>query len=109
MIKNCSDNETIITVIVPCYNEEAALPHFFSEAKKLAERMSLTKNVRLYFLFINDGSGDNTLQLLKGFTEDNNLHEQNIYGGGIYLSLGISEKKLLFMPECRMLREIMSC
>lgn len=48
-----------ISIIVPCYNEEEALPHFYSEIDKISKKM---KNVDFEFMFVNDGSRDNTLE-----------------------------------------------
>lgn len=50
-----------ISIIVPCYNEELALPIFYKEVKKVL--MSLTNTYEL--IFVNDGSKDNTLPLLR--------------------------------------------
>lgn len=50
-----------ISIIVPCYNEESALPIFYKEVKKVL--MSLTSTYEL--IFVNDGSKDNTLPLLR--------------------------------------------
>lgn len=52
-----------ITLIVPCFNEEEALPIFYKEATKVAEKLDYEYEL----LFINDGSKDNTLNLMKGF------------------------------------------
>lgn len=51
-----------ISIIVPCYNEEESLPLFYEEINKVSLRM---KNVIFEFLFINDGSVDSTLEILK--------------------------------------------
>lgn len=51
-----------ISIIVPCYNEEESLPLFYEEINKVSLRM---KNVVFEFLFINDGSVDSTLDILK--------------------------------------------
>lgn len=51
-----------ISIIVPCYNEEESLPLFYEEINKVSLRM---KNVIFEFLFINDGSVDSTLDVLK--------------------------------------------
>lgn len=51
-----------ITIIVPCYNEEESLPYFYEEITKTAKKM---KKVDFEFLFINDGSKDNTLDELR--------------------------------------------
>ena len=51
-----------ISIVVPCYNEEESLPIFYEEITKIATEM---KKVEFEFLFINDGSKDNTLNILK--------------------------------------------
>ena len=51
-----------ISIVVPCYNEEETLPIFYEEITKIATEM---KKVEFEFLFINDGSKDNTLNILR--------------------------------------------
>ena len=58
-------NQVILSCIVPCYNEEAALPFFLQEIKKVADEMSATYDLEFAMLFINDGSRDNTLAILR--------------------------------------------
>ncbi len=55
-----------ITVVVPCYNEEAALGAFYREITAVAKEMS---EVDFEFLFINDGSKDRTLETIKRFAQ----------------------------------------
>lgn len=54
-----------ISVIVPCYNEEKALPIFLQEVRRVMERMASDEGVAYELLFVNDGSEDRTLQLLR--------------------------------------------
>ncbi len=58
----CSMKKEKISIVVPCYNEEESLPIFYQEITKIAKEM---KKVDFEFLFINDGSKDNTLSILK--------------------------------------------
>lgn len=51
-----------ISIIVPCYNEEDSLPLFYRETTKVLSGM---ENVEYEYVFIDDGSTDHTLQLLK--------------------------------------------
>lgn len=51
-----------ISIVVPCYNEQEALPHFYKEIIKVAECMN---QLEFEFLFIDDGSRDQTLNALK--------------------------------------------
>lgn len=55
-----------ISLIVPCYNEEQALPFLYKEIVKLADDMP---EQEFEFIFINDGSKDKTLELVKQMRE----------------------------------------
>lgn len=52
----------IISIVVPCYNEEEALPLFYQEATRVAGEMT---GIDFEFVFIDDGSRDNTLPVLR--------------------------------------------
>ncbi len=51
-----------ISVLVPCYNEEASLPLLYTELVKV---MNSCQSYDWEVLFINDGSRDNTLSVIK--------------------------------------------
>lgn len=51
-----------ISIIVPCFNEEEAIQYFYKEIKKVSEDM---KHEEFEYIFINDGSSDNTLAELQ--------------------------------------------
>ena len=55
-----------ISIIVPAYNEEESLPYLFERLNKL---MQDTPNYDFEILFINDGSKDRTLSLIKEYRE----------------------------------------
>lgn len=57
----------MITIAVPCYNEEPALEPFFEELTSIAQQMDY---VEFEFLFINDGSKDGTLNKIKSLAEE---------------------------------------
>ena len=57
-----SEKRKLLTAIVPCYNEEEALPFFYAEISRVAAEMQA---VDFEFLFINDGSKDGTLRILR--------------------------------------------
>lgn len=61
-----------ISIIIPCYNEEAALPYFFTEIRKVADNMTATYELCFEFIFVNDGSKDGTLNLLREFAAEDN-------------------------------------
>lgn len=50
-----------VSLIIPCYNEEEALPIFYAEATKVMGTMDYAYEL----LFVNDGSRDGTLSILK--------------------------------------------
>ena len=54
-----------ITLIVPCYNEEKALPFFFPEIFRVADEMKEKAEIEL--LLVDDGSKDGTLRVLREF------------------------------------------
>ena len=58
-----------ISLIVPCYNEEKALPLFYNEVKRVASEMS---EYEFEMLFIDDGSRDKTLDILQEFAKNDN-------------------------------------
>lgn len=60
----------LISIVVPCYNEEAALPYLLPELRKVADSMSASGALSFEFLFIDDGSKDATLDLLRTFAKE---------------------------------------
>lgn len=52
----------LLSVIVPCYNEEESIKLFYKEIKKVSKEMNY---VDFEFIFVNDGSKDNTLSIIK--------------------------------------------
>lgn len=51
-----------ISIIVPCYNEEEALPFYYEEMNKVIESL---KEYQFEYIFVDDGSKDNTLNYIK--------------------------------------------
>lgn len=56
------NNTMKISLIIPCYNEEAALPFIYKELVLVSSRL---KDYEFEYLFVNDGSSDRTLSILK--------------------------------------------
>lgn len=54
-----------LSLIVPCFNEQEALPLFYDEVTRVLNTMQCEYEI----LFVNDGSQDETLAILKGFAE----------------------------------------
>ena len=57
-----------LSIIVPCYNEEESVPLFYAETMK-QEAFFHQKGVELEFVFVNDGSKDKTVQVVKELRE----------------------------------------
>ncbi len=56
----------LISIMVPCYNEEASISRFYEETKGVIDTL---KNYDWEILFINDGSRDNTLDKMESLYE----------------------------------------
>jgi glycosyltransferase involved in cell wall biosynthesis len=50
-----------ISIVIPCYNEQEAIPYFYREINKISKKMK----EEFEFIFVNDGSKDNTLITIK--------------------------------------------
>ena len=55
-----------ITAVVPCYNEQEALGLFYEELNRVTAEM---RDCEFEILFVNDGSKDRTLELMKELAE----------------------------------------
>jgi glycosyltransferase involved in cell wall biosynthesis len=58
-----------ISLIIPCYNEEDVLVLFYDETTRVAAEMRAAYGVEFEFLFVDDGSRDKTLEILRGLHE----------------------------------------
>lgn len=64
----------LLSIIVPCFNEEENVPFFYEELMK-QENFFHNKNIEFEILYINDGSRDNTAPAVKQLHEkDNRVH-----------------------------------
>lgn len=54
-----------LSIIIPCYNEEEAIPYFFEEINKISKKMEND----FEFIFVNDGSKDKTIDILKKYSQ----------------------------------------
>lgn len=55
----------LISIVVPCYNEEESMPQFYREVTKVAATM----NVEMEIIFVDDGSKDRTLAVARKLHE----------------------------------------
>lgn len=58
-----------ISIIIPAYNEEESLPILYERMKKLMEDM---KHYQFEILFVNDGSKDKTIEIIKNLRQEDN-------------------------------------
>ena len=96
MCLEMKSNSEKISIIVPCYNEQEALPFFYEEIIRVFSEMEYEYEV----LFINDGSKDDTLKLLQEFASKN----ENIKYFSFSRNFG---KEAAMYAGFAMLREIM--
>jgi len=62
-----------LSLVVPCYNEEASIPLFHEEAAEILSRLEPEKTCE--FIFIDDGSKDGTTSVLRDLAaKDNRIH-----------------------------------
>lgn len=60
-----------ISIIVPCFNEEETIPLFYAEMEKIKSQI----DDNFEYIFVNDGSKDRTLQVLRDLNQaDKNVH-----------------------------------
>lgn len=84
----------LITIIVPCYNEEDVLSVIIQRLIEVTEKI---KKYKFEFLFINDGSKDSTLEILQMYhrkdTRVNYIDLSRNYGKEIGMLAGMDYAK----------------
>ena len=55
-----------ISIIVPCYNEEAVLDIFYKKIVEVSERIG----EEFEYIFVDDGSKDKTLEIVKSYAQN---------------------------------------
>ena len=64
--------EKKLSIVVPAYNEQEAIPLFYEEILKIEDKLS---SVDIEFMFIDDGSKDDTLRVIKELnSKDDRVH-----------------------------------
>ena len=76
-----------ISIIVPCFNESEAIPIFMQEMEKIMDQM---RGQDFKLLFVDDGSSDDTLQVIK------KLSEQDGRGGYISFSRNFGKEAAIY-------------
>ena len=62
------DFTLLISLIVPCYNEEASLPILYEALCDVRRADDSDRNYE--FIFVNDGSRDKTAEIIRSFAEN---------------------------------------
>lgn len=60
-----------ISIVVPCFNEEAAIPYFYREIANVFQTLPNPYEI----IFVNDGSKDQTLSVIQGLS----AHDDHIF------------------------------
>ena len=64
----------VISLVVPCYNEQESIPIFYRDACEVLEELK-QRNITGEFVFIDDGSADKTLEILNNLSKkDDRVH-----------------------------------
>jgi glycosyltransferase involved in cell wall biosynthesis len=82
-------NNLLISIVIPCYNEESNINTLYSTLKDVLEK----NNYSFELVFVNDGSKDNTLKLLlEAHQKDNRVKVIDLsrnFGKELALSAGL--------------------
>jgi glycosyltransferase involved in cell wall biosynthesis len=74
VIDSSSPAPLVISLVVPCYNEQETIPIFYKEACAILEELK-HKNIIGEFVFIDDGSADKTLEVIDQLSKkDDRVH-----------------------------------
>lgn len=83
----------VISIIIPCYNEEDSIPLIYNELKKVSNNMKYD----FEFIFVNDGSIDISLSVLKKLSAKDKqvkyIHFSRNFGKEAAMYAGLSKSK----------------
>ena len=87
----------MISIIVPLYNEEDNVVHYPADLFLVIDRIGRTMEEKIEYIFVDDGSRDNTVKKIKEVTSGRNdvqilLHEKN-KGMGSAIRTGLTESR----------------
>lgn len=102
----------MLSVIIPCFNEEANLQHLFVKVVKFLKSVDGSEVV-----LVNNGSSDGSLKLLNEFKLTNhgleikicNVKENQGYGNGILKGLEIATRDILAWTHADLQTDVMDC
>ena len=79
-MRKSENNLPALSIIVPCYNEEEVITECFMELNLLLERLITANKIKSgsYVLFVDDGSKDNTWNLIKRISDNSGGRAQGL-------------------------------
>ncbi|OUZ18889.1 glycosyl transferase, group 2 family protein [Enterococcus cecorum] len=83
----------LISIVVPCYNEEETVEIFYRETEKINQML---QGYLFEYIFVNDGSKDGTLNKLRVLSKNKNVHYISFsrnFGKEAALYAGLKEAK----------------
>ena len=98
-----NEDNSMLTIVVPCYNEEEVLPETVKELGGVLENMIAERKVadNSKILFVDDGSKDKTWSLIQKFEEQHdyitgikfsrNFGHQNALVAGLTMAVNYSD------------------
>lgn len=79
----------LLSIIVPCYNEEESIPLFYEEIRKL-EEFFVQSELEIEMIYVDDGSKDRTMEIVK------ELHLKDDRAKGISFSRNFGKEAGIF-------------
>jgi dolichol-phosphate mannosyltransferase len=67
MLHPTDNSAKLLSIVIPCYNEQEVITETIKRLKAFAEGL---KNLQVEFIFVDDGSRDQTRSMLKSFASD---------------------------------------
>lgn len=86
---NPDKSKKFISVVIPVYNEEGAIPSLFSEIREALNKL----NKSFEIIFINDGSTDKSLEKLKSLEDITIIDLNRNYGQAVALDAGFKASR----------------
>lgn len=65
MKKPLIENQTMLSLVIPCYNEAEVLPIFYTEVSHVLAKIQSEMQIAHELIFVDDGSRDETLSVIK--------------------------------------------
>ena len=87
----------LLSIVVPCYNEEEVLPLFCEKVGEITASLKKDKDIDTEYIFVDDGSSDHTLDLMRQYhLKDGRIHYISFsrnFGKEAGLYAGLKEAK----------------